>query len=180
MRKILLGVILVSVLVLLGCDSSIEPLRPMPKGEDQVRKQLGEYGVSSTRETSRDKDFSDAPTGTWIFPGKVEISNMFPGARAEEVISVHNGGRSEAEFLIYHENVPGEVAPEGLGDWLFVSDPAPTIGPDEVRDILVALELPEDAVVEDEAWSFLVVVNEASQEGNVRVRNASKWLVTMR
>ncbi len=183
-RKIGLGLLGLVVLVGLGCSSAVEPLQPMPRGEEQVVVQESSYEVADRLATTV-RDFSDAPEGTWIFPGKVEIGNLYPGARAEETISIHNGGSEASEFLVYYEDLFNETdgyywAPREASSWMSLSDSSPLIEPGEIVDILVVLEIPADVVVEEEKWGFLIVVSEASQTGMIKVRNASKWLVNMR
>lgn len=126
-----------------------------------------------------------APTGTWVYPGKVEIGNLYPGAEAEHTISVYNGNDKESTFLVYYENLPrasGEyqLAPEEVSSWVEISEVAPVLASNETRDILVILKVPKDAKVTVDKFGFLIVVAEKDQVGDVHVRNAVKWLVDMR
>jgi hypothetical protein len=184
-----LGVIIllvISILVsILGC-STVKPLdlRPIPKGEDQIYAGGGAYDTAADPALVK-RDFTNAPAGTWVYPAKVEISNMFAGARAEYTISVHNGGEKESTFLIYYEDLKEDSgtftkAPAEAASWISVSNTAPLIGPGEIVDILVVVEIPKTVVVNINQWGFLVVVSQSDQEGMIKVRNTSKWLVGMR
>jgi hypothetical protein len=67
MNKIII-LLLAVVLMLGGCGHSsssatVEPLEPPPELYDKI----------------------------WISPGKVEVGNFFPGARAEYPLTIHNG-----------------------------------------------------------------------------------------
>lgn len=162
----------------------MKPLQPIPRGEDQVFVGGGSYDAASTK-AETERDFTGAPPGTWVYPAVVDISNMYPGARAEYVISIHNGGDSSSEFLVYYENMTGpsgdyQLAPEIVASWISVSDTHPVIEPNGIVDVLVVLEIPKDAKLDTPKWGFLVIVSQANQEGMIKVRNSSKWLVGMK
>lgn len=183
MRWVIILIMLVGIGLGGGC-SSVQSLQNLPRGEDQVVMQREKY-ESTVSDIGTKRDFSNAPQGTWIFPGKVEISNMRSGARAEMPISVHNGNDEDTQFSIYYEDLPSvpegyQKAPEDASKWIFTDDFAPMLSGDEIRDILVVLEIPQNVSMNVTDWGFLVIVQEATQEGLVKVRNASKWLVHMR
>lgn len=126
-----------------------------------------------------------APEGTWIYPAKVEIGNLYPGARAESTVRVHNGGNKAAVFRIYYENLAKpsgeyEPAPAQAKYWVAISPTLMLIDADETRDVKVKIVLPDEAEIPMDKFGFLIVSEEDEQYGNVRIRHAAKWLVDMR
>lgn len=132
-----------------------------------------------------ERAFSDAPENTWIYPAKVEVTGLYPEARAEEVLSIHNGGSWESQFSVYYEDLPRadnkwQVAPGEVKNWVSINNTSPVIAPDGIADILIVLEVPEDAKTTVDHFGFLVIVEEGGQPGVVHVRYGLKWLVNMR
>lgn len=85
---------------------------------------------------------------TWISPGKVEVGNFYPGARAEYSLTIHNGKDEPAEFSVtYREpDNTGEGyvrAPTAAQGWVIIADPAPVLAAKETRDVLIAVEMPK-------------------------------------
>ncbi len=122
---------------------------------------------------------------TWISPGKVEVGNFYPGARAEWLLTVHNGNDYEASFLIAYrqpDNVGAgyEPAPAECRDWVIIVEPTPVLAPRETRDILIALDMPAEAQAPEPKWEFWISVKDTSQTGMVQVELSSRWLVTMK
>jgi hypothetical protein len=120
---------------------------------------------------------------TWISPGKVEVGNFYPGARAEYDLNIHNGKDEPAEFsVIFRE--PGTaaegfvVAPEEAQDWVIIADPAPVLAAKETRQVLIAVVMPKNAEAPAK-WEFQVVVKDVTQTAMVQTELASRWLVTM-
>jgi len=197
-----LGVVIFSILVLLGvgaCSSTVKPLRSIPKETDRVLVQQSEEYASAVEPVTSKVDFSDAPVGTWINPPKVYVGNMFPGARAESTLYIHNGAGEARPFSVFYMELPvqaptdgesSDVVPvnsegyargsEDTAAWVKVSDSSILIGPNEVAEVLVVLELPDRAEVPAEMWGFMIGVSDDSQVGMVQIQLASKWLVTMR
>ncbi len=121
---------------------------------------------------------------TWISPAKVEVGNFHPGARAEYIISLHNGSDGPAEFSVRYEvsdNVTEgyEPAPATAQDWVTIADPAPVLAAKETRDVLIAVEMPEDAQAPPK-WEFWIVAKDVTQTGMVQTELACRWLVTMK
>ena len=158
MKKLIGLIIVTAFLLLAGCPSSpvIEKPQPGPELYDEV----------------------------WISPGKVNVSHFFPGARAEYPLTIHNGNDQKTEFAISYRVAtnPDEdyvVAPDGAEDWVIIADPTPVLAAKETKEVLIALEMPEDAAA-PEKWEFRVVVKDASQTGMVQTELACRWLVTMK
>ena len=159
MKKII-GLIIVSAFLLLaGCPQSspvIEKPQPGPELYDEV----------------------------WISPGKVNVGHFYPGARAEYPLTIHNGNDQPTEFSITYRVATGTdeefvVAPDEAEDWVIIADATPVLAAKETKEVLIALEMPEDATA-PEKWEFRVVVKDASQTGMVQTELACRWLVTMK
>ena len=122
---------------------------------------------------------------TWSSPGKVQVGNFHPGARAEWTLTLHNGNEDEASFLIAYkqpDNVQAgyQPAPAWCQDWVIIADPTPVLAPRETREILIALDMPTNAQAPEPKWEFWVSVKDTSQGGMVQVELCSRWLVSMR
>lgn len=122
---------------------------------------------------------------TWISPGKIQVGNFYPGARAEWNLTIHNGNDTTATFAVtyrYPDHVGEEYAfpTEEVGDWIIIADTAPVIAPKETREILVILAMPEDAAVFAPGWEFWISVKDTTQTGMVQTELCCRWLVTMR
>ena len=122
---------------------------------------------------------------TWISPGKVNVSNFYPGARAEYPLTIHNGNDTTASFSVYyrypnHVGEGYEMPPEEAQDWVIVADPTPILMPRETRDVMIALDMPEGANISTPKWEFWVGVKDTTQAGMVRTELCCRWLITMR
>jgi hypothetical protein len=121
---------------------------------------------------------------TWISPGKVEVGNFYPGARAEYWLKIHNGKDEPAEFSVTYR-VPDNVgegyvtAPDGAREWVIIENPAPKLAAKETMDVLIAVEMPKGAEVPPK-WEFWIAVKDVTQTGMIQVEYACKWLITMR
>ena len=153
-------VLLIAVVLLTGCAQpsipSAEPVEPPPELYDK----------------------------TWISPGKVMVGNFYPGARAEWPLTIHNGNAEPAQFEVKYSQ-PGSVeegyikAPSIVQDWVIIADPAPLLEAFETREVLIALEMPEDAEAPPK-WEFWIAVKDVTQTGMVQTELATRWLVSMR
>jgi hypothetical protein len=158
MKKLIILIAVIGVLLLAGCTQpSVET--PSPPADEL---------------------YNDV----WISPGKVEVGNFYPGARAEWPLTIHNGNDQPAEFSITYRvtGSPAEgfvVAPEETQDWVIIADPTPVLKAKETREVLIALEMPKDAKAPAK-WEFRVVVKDTTQTGMVQTELACRWLVTMR
>ena len=157
MKKIVILLLAVGLL-LSGCgqtSTTIEPLEPPPELYEKI----------------------------WISPGKVEVGNFFPGARAEYPITIHNGNDEPTEFSIAFQ-VPGstaegyEPAPSAVEGWMIIEDPSPVLEAKETREVLIAVVMPEDAEAPAK-WEFWIAVKDITQTGMVQTELACRWLVEM-
>ena len=154
--KKLIGLIIVAGLLLVGCTTSTPPEAPTPSPElyDKV----------------------------WISPGKVMVGNFQPGARAEYAVTIHNGKDQSTQFSVSYKEpgTPEEgfvVGPEEVQAWVIIADPAPVLAPKETRDVLIAVEMPEDATA-PENWEFWIAVKDETQTTMVQTELACRWLVS--
>ena len=119
----------------------------------------------------------------WISPGKVTIGNLYPGARAEYPITIHNGGDAEASFAVAVRE-PDYVAdgyeplPEEYHGWITISDSNPVIGPKQSLDVMITVTLPSDISYPGKNVEVWVSVMEQGQEGMIRTELASRWLIS--
>jgi hypothetical protein len=167
MKKLIIGLLAVGLLVVSGCTPTYSPPTTPSDGGTTVLP----------NEPPVDR--------TWISPGKVQVGNFYPGARAEWTLSVHNGKDTTASFLVayrYPDNVgEGYVKPaKEVQDWVIIADPTPVLAPYETREILIVLEMPEDAAVFTPKWEFWISVIDTTQTGMVKTELCSRWLVAMR
>lgn len=151
-----------------------EGIAPTPK--------LGE-APAATPLTLVDEDYMPPVDQHWISPGTVAIGNFYPGARAEWSLTVHNGNTEPTEFAISAQQPQrtkaGYVAvPIDSLDWVIISEPRPVLAARETRDVLIAIEMPDDAIA-PEHWELWVVCK-PDAGGFVQVQFASRWLVDMR
>ena len=121
---------------------------------------------------------------TWISPGKVEVGNFHPGARAEYSVTIHNGKDEPAEFSVTYRQPDNTaegyvMAPTAAEGWVIIADPAPVLAAKETRDVLIAVEMPEDAEAPSK-WEFWIAVRDVTQTGMVQTELACRWLVEMK
>jgi len=159
--KWLMALIVIAGLLLAGCPQPPEPT-----------------GVETTTPPPELYD------KTWISPAKVEVGNFYPGARAEYTISLHNGSAEPAEFSVSYrvsDNITDsyEPAPAAAQDWVIIADPAPALAAKETREVLIAVEMPEDTQAPPK-WEFWIVAKDVTQTGMVQTELACRWLVTMK
>ncbi|MCJ7805209.1 hypothetical protein MUP46_01015 [Patescibacteria group bacterium] len=185
MKYLVLGLVLIGILSI-GCVQAypvapaVPPVAPQPSAPNDA-SQTPEAIKEVTSETSQEPPADR----TWLSPGKVNISNYYPGARAEYNITVHNGNSLPAKFAVTYREpsyvAPGyEKPPVGAQDWVIVADPTPVLAPRETRDILVVLEMPKDVTNYPMKWEFWISVMDNSQAGTVTTELCSRWLVSMR
>jgi len=112
------------------------------------------------------------------------VGNFYPGARAEYMISMHNGNDEPAEFSVTFKDPRNTsegfvAAPPEAKDWVIIDDPAPTLAAKETRDVLIVVEMPEYAESPPK-WEFWIVVKDVTQTGMVQTELACRCLVEMK
>jgi len=172
-KKLILTVLLAIGLLLLGCTGYSEP----PGASQPTTPEDTPADVVVHQEPPADK--------TWISPGKVQVGNFYPGARAEWLLLVHNGNDAVASFEVvyrYPDHVGEDyVKPtKEVQDWVIIADTTPVIAPKETKEILIVLAMPKDAAVFAPKWEFWISVKDTTQSGMVQTELCSRWLINMR
>lgn len=168
--KKLMVLIMVAGLLLAGCAQTSPPPEETPPVEPPVVE------TPEPPPELYDK--------TWISPGKVEVGNFYPGARAEYMLTIHNGNDEPAEFSVTFKvpGSPGEdyvTAPDEAEEWVIIADPAPVLAAKETKDVLITLEMPKGAEAPPK-WEFWIAAKDVTQTGMVQTELACRWLVEMR
>jgi hypothetical protein len=182
--------LLVGVLLVVRCSNSDGVSNPEAEALEATSGVFTTLTPASTAAelpediVSIDSDTKPPEDTTWISPGKVFIEGLFPGARAEWTLVVHNGNDEDAPFLVAykepsHVEAGYELPVAECPDWLVITETTPVLAPKETRDILMALDIPEDAAIPADKWELWVSVKDASQEGTVQTQLASRVLVSM-
>ena len=192
MRKLIGLLIIVVLLSLSGCVQQAQPyVAPIePPAEPPVElptEPAPSMPPGSDSSTTPDITFPSEPPQdmTWISPGKVMIGNFFPGARAEWPLTIHNGNDGVATFAIAYRQ-PGYVAegyvaaPPEVESWVIIADATPVLMPKETREVIIAVDMPEDAVSPGPQWEFWLSVGDTTQTGQIITELASRWCVQMR
>ena len=168
MKKLIIGLLVVGLL-LVGCSPVYSPPENTPPANGETTILPGEPPLDRT----------------WISPGKVQVGNFHPGARAEWNLLVHNGKNTTASFLVTYR-YPNYVE-EGYNfptaevqDWVIIADPTPVLAPKETRAISIVLEMPEDATAPGKLWEFWISVKDTTQTGMVVTELCSRWCVSQR
>ena len=185
-KSIIIGLLLVGLLLACGCTPVTYDYPPpeLPEDAPPGSIPIPEEPASSQEGTVILPD--EPPIDrTWISPGKVMVGNFYPGARAEWNLLVHNGKDTQASFVIayrYPDHVgEGYVKPTTeVQDWVIIADPTPILMPKETREILIALEMPKDAISPGKLWEFWISVKDQTQTGMITTELCSRWCVSMR
>jgi len=164
--KKLVGLLIVTVLLLAGC-----PQPSAPPGNETPLEPPPEEQADNT-------------DNTWISPPSVIVDNLFPGAEdVEWPLTIHNGKDEPAEFSVTYR-VPSSAgegyvpAPDEAQDWVIIAEPAPMLAAKESREVLIVVEMPEDATAPPK-WEFWIVVKDVTQTGMIQTELACRCLVTM-
>lgn len=183
MRKVILALIVGLLVLSVGCVRTYTPPADNPPNSGGADTTNGDM-TGDTTDVILPAD--TPPEGmTWISPGKVNVGNFYPGAKAEYPITVHNGNDYSCSFAVSyrfpdHTGEGYSMPPDQAQDWVMVVDTTPILAPYETRDILVVLEIPESAVVIETSWEFWISVMDTTQVGVVRTELCCRWLINMR
>jgi hypothetical protein len=186
-------VVLVSLFI--GCNEDTRPVVTYTEPvDDSVVEVEAEVAVPSGPSVSATPDSGSVTTVStfqppddmvWISPAKVNISNLYAGARAEWEITLHNGNDYKTRFKVVYR-IPDDAA-KGYNkatvdeeQWVTVSDPMPVLEPRETRKILVVIDVPLRAKVINKNWEFWISVMDDQQQGQVITELCSRWQVSMR
>lgn len=187
-KKLQMGLLVVAIMLLAGCAQPVaqsytppaDAVPPAPLITPPVAPAAPE-----TPEVVLPGAKLPPENMTWISPGKVMVGNFYPGAKAEYPLTIHNGNDTPASFGVYyrypsHIGEGYELPPAEAQDWVIVADPTPVLMPRETRDILIALDMPENTDISTPKWEFWIGVKDITQTGTVRTELACRWLISMR
>jgi hypothetical protein len=142
-----------------------------------VEPSPGKVAFSATPEI---KELEDS---NWISPGKIEVGNLYPGATAEYPITVHNGGDVTTEFSISVRTPDNttegyEPFPQMYFDWIVIEKPQLELEAKQTADVLIVVNMPEDADYSGKQVEFWIGVIDQGQSGMVRTELACRWLIS--
>lgn len=119
----------------------------------------------------------------WVSPGKVWISNYYPGARAEYAIVLHNGNLEDAVFDVNYRASSSPL--EGYtsidaSSWVIITDSSVVLKGRETRKVLIVLEVPKGTEVVVKKWEFWIGTSERFPGAQVVAENGVRFLVSMK
>lgn len=118
----------------------------------------------------------------WINPGKVYITNLFPGSQAEWKIRIHNEKKVPNVFSVYYRNPDYvekgyEKLPEKFKNWIVV-DKTITVAPNSIGEVLVTVKMgPKDQAF-SKKYEVWIAVMDDSQQGMIRTELCSRWFIS--
>lgn len=120
----------------------------------------------------------------WISPGKVFVSGIYPGGKAEYFVVVYNGKEKDSVFNIVARNADkldsGYTKNLPLS-WIYISDSSPLVKAGKSVTVPIYVEIPINSkLLYQEKMECLISVIDTGRPGNVIVELCSKWLVTTR
>lgn len=188
MKKLTVILLAIGLLLAVGCAPSYEPGGlEIPEDYDSPATNGTDIPIKATPVTDSNVVLPGEPPSdvTWMSPGKVNIGNFYPGARAEYPITIHNGNDTTASFNVtyrYPDHVGDGYTKPSINsqDWVIIADSTPILASGETRDILVVLAMPAGAISSSPKWEFWVSVVDTTQEGMVTTELCSRWIVDMR
>jgi hypothetical protein len=193
MQKLILGLVTLIVilgLLLGGCipSGNNTPSNNTPSNNVPIDNTLDTPVIPTDNTPSDPTPVFDNPPPedvTWISPGKVTVTNFYPGATAEYPVTIHNGNNDFTSFSVNYRS-PDNMAtgyarpPAEVQYWVIIADETPILAPRETRDILVTLTMPANAAVFSEKWEFWISISDATQSGQVQTAMAIRWLISCR
>lgn len=186
MKRLIIALVILTLVVCTSCvyNPPLEPIPPATTPEPTTPESTPAPGETPTPVQMPPGGEDEPPEDmSWISPGVVEVSNFFPGARAEWPIRIHNGNDTSATFDVRYK-VPDRLregyvmAPESAQGWVIITDPTPVLLPKETKEVLIVVELPGDVIVPPK-WEFWIAVKDMSQAGFVVTELCSRWLISM-
>ena len=117
----------------------------------------------------------------WISPGKVFVRGIYPGGKAEYLVTIHNGKEKDSIFSVVARSVDKfDVGYKNFPlSWVYISNISPLIRAGETITVPIYIEIPLDYRTSyQEKMEFLVGVIDEGRGGNVIIELCSKWLVT--
>ncbi len=128
--------------------------------------------------------------GISVDTADVMVRNFYPGARAEQIFSIHNATDKAVMPEMYyvpdgdssnysHPNANGAIkAPDFVRDWIKFPE-LTEITPGEISEFTMALEMPKDAKKSFEKAGFLIGID-AKTKNMLQPAVQVWWVITMR
>ena len=125
---------------------------------------------------------------TYLGPGKIEITDIDPGDYVELYITIHNGQEEDTQFALtmrIPDNIPqiasGEhlILPEDCHSWFTISNPNPTLVPNETREIMVSVQFPGVIELDPAIYEVYVSMIRGGQGGWIQVELACRVILTV-
>lgn len=180
MKKLIIGFLVIGLILASSCTPAYVP----PANNLPANTPSNDNGIALPIRSTVVLPGEPPTDRTWISPGKVEVGNFYPGARAEWNLLVHNGNDVSSSFAVtyrYPDHVGEAYAKptNEVQDWVIIADAMPVLMPRETRNIMVVLAMPEEATIFTPKWEFWISVKDITQTGMVQTELCSRWLVTM-
>lgn len=168
--KALVVAVLMGSLILAGCSSPmVESTEVEIEAEGNIYATPVDY--STTNKSS-----------VGFSPGKYHIGNLRAGKQADLPITIHNGSDEVCSLAIAYR-VPDFVdegyatPPFGASDWLIVPEANLEVRPQEKRETILTIDIPEGATTPDK-WEFWISVKDTSQTGMVQTEGCLRIFVS--
>ncbi len=183
--KSLIAILAIVVMVGSSTFGCVRNSLPIKTTELPIQPAVQPQTQDATQPTTIDAGQMPPSNRTWMSPGKVQIGNFYPSARAEWNISIHNGNDVATEFEVkYREpsyTAEGYAKPmAGTKDWVIIADATPVIAARGTKDILVVVAMPKDVKNYPLKMEFWISVMEKAQQGMVKTELCSRWQIVMR
>jgi hypothetical protein len=140
-----------------------------------VTDKVSETGISEETEKKLE-------TVWWISPGKVYISNLFPGSQAEWNLRIHNEKDVANDYSVYYK-IPDyteqgyEKLPSKFGKWVIL-DSKITISPRSVGEELITIKMDKNDQASRKKYEVWIGVMDASQGGMIKTELCSRWFIS--
>ena len=111
----------------------------------------------------------------------ITIKGFSPAVSRTMVVEYPYYSEYDISYRVPDQPLEGYVnAREQAQDWVIIKDSSPLLAPNETREILIAVDIPADVVIEEKNWEFWISVKGVKTSGIVSTELCSRWLVMMR
>ena len=181
-QKGLILLLLLCVSISMSCEpvrTDVVPVAPIVISDNSSVVPVGKEGLNIVQ---LPPGTSDSGTGAetekrlenvaWIYPGKVYIGNLSPGAQGEWTLRIHNERNIPNIFKVYLRRPDWtdsayEVFPEKFDSWIIIDvvDGQVEVPPKSVQEILITVKMPSDHFAAGKKYEMWIGVRDGSQEG---------------
>ncbi len=206
MKRLLVGLtVILSLLV--GCNAQLpvaspsvpeKEITPIPKETTIPRIDLSKDKKAVMYEEALvgDDTIGIGNVKIWVGSNKgiVTGGGYYPGATAEATLPIFNGYNEDKQVMLIvepsakltrailsdgSEDWGYQPAPIEVKNWVTLEEESPIIPAKSVREILITLKMPKEAVVFAQKWEFRITVV-AMGQGAYETAVSQRWLVSMR